>query len=292
MDVAYQLDCEWSLLAPTEIARALRRWHAQQPQLRRFGTPRQLLSFLHSAPAEQTDGPLLALLALARYDQLARRTLLQVLLPALKTQAERMASSPSRLREEVWEVLLYFAWETICGYPVERRRLCVATKLVLDVLHDATRELHRQPAGSDGPVEHELGWLIPAESTCEAEHAAPEDQAKEPAAPPEPVPPETIVLDGVAAGVLGRCDAELILLTRVDGIRLRLLARTIGVSYHALRQRRQRAEKRLREFLESDRNVSKRPFSTLVSYEGTVFLPECQPAASPPAIDVFAARAA
>jgi DNA-directed RNA polymerase specialized sigma24 family protein len=292
MDVAYQLDCEWSLLAPTEIARALRRWHEQQPQLRRFGSPRHLLCFLHSAPAEQTDGPLLALLALARYDQLARRTLLQVLLPALKTQAERMASSPSCLREEVWEVLLYFAWETICGYPVERRSVCVATKLVLDVLHDATRELHRQPAGSDEAVEHELGWLLPAEPTRDEENAAPEDHAKEPAAPPESVTPETVVLDGVAAGVLGRCDAELILLTRVDGIRLRLLARTIGVSYHALRQRRQRAEKRLREFLESDRDVSKRPLSTLVSYEGTVFLPECQRAATATAIDVFAERAA
>jgi DNA-directed RNA polymerase specialized sigma24 family protein len=293
MDVAYQLDCEWSLLAQTEIARALRRWHEQQPQLRRFGTPRQLLCFLHSAPAEQTDGPLLALLALARYDQLARRTLLQVLLPALKTQAERMASSPSCLREEVWEVLLYFAWETICGYPVERRRVCVATKLVLDVLHNATRELHRQPAGSDeSDRSGELRWLLPPEPTREDETPAREDQSREPVAPPEPVPPETVVLEGVAAGVLGRLDAELILLTRVDGIRLRLLARTVGASYHALRQRRQRAEKRLREFLESDRDVSKRPVSTLVSYEGTVFLPECQRTATATAIDVFAERAA
>jgi DNA-directed RNA polymerase specialized sigma24 family protein len=289
MDVAYQLDCEWALLARNEIARALRRWQQQQPQLRRFGSPRCLMCFLHSAPAEQTDGPLLALLELARNDQLARRTLLQVLLPALKAQAERM-THPACMRDEVWEVLLYFAWETICGYPVERRRVCVATKLVLDVLHNATRELHRQPASSDkSDQSHQLGWLLPNEPIRNEETAAPEEHATEPVAPPESLPPEAVVLEGVAAGVLGRRDAELILLTRVDGIRLRLLARTFGVSYHALRQRRQRAEQRLREFLESDRDVSIRPISTLVSHEGTIFRPECPPAA---AIDVLAARAA
>lgn len=292
MDVAYQLDCEWSLLARAEIARALRRWQEQQPQLRGFSSPRRLLCFLHSAPAAQTDGPLLALLALARDDRLARRTLLQVLLPALKAQAERIAY-PSWLRDEVWEVLLYFAWEAICRYPVERRRVCVATKLVLDVLHDATRELHRQPVGSDASDQSgELGWLLLIEPTREGEIAAPDERAREPVAPPDPVPPEAVVLEAVAAGVLSRWDAELILLTRLDGLRLRLLARTIGGSYHALRQRRQRAEKRLREFLESSSDVSKRPVSTLVSYEGTVFLPERQPVADPTAIDVLAERAA
>lgn len=291
MDVAHQLDCEWSLLARTELARALRRWQAQQPQLRRFASPRLLLSFLHSAPAEQTDGPLLALLALARHDRLARRTLLQVLLPALKTQAERIAYPPC-LRDEVWEVLLYFAWEAICCYPIERRRVCVATKLVLDVLHDATRELHRQPAGCDEAAEHELGRLLPTEPTRVEGAAAPEEPAREAVAPPRPIAPEAVLLEGVAAGVLERRDAELILLTRVDGIRLRPLALTIGVSYHALRQRRQRAEKRLREFLDSSRDVSKRPLSTLVSCEGTVSLPERQPAVTPIANDVLTERAA
>jgi DNA-directed RNA polymerase specialized sigma24 family protein len=292
VDVAYQLDCEWSLSARTEIARALRRWHEQQPLLRRFGSPGQLLRFLHSAPSEQTDGPLLALLALARHDLLARRTLLQVLLPALKAQAERMAY-PCWLRDEVWEVLLYFAWETICRYPVERRRTCVATKLVLDVLHDASRELRRQPAGVDkSDQSRELRWLLPSEPIRAEETSVLEEDTREPVAPAEPLPPEAVVLEAVAAGALARQDAELILLTRVDAIRLRLLAQTIGVSYHALRQRRQRAEKRLREFLASSSDVSKRLVSTLVSYEGTVSLAERQPANAPTAIDVLAERAA
>ena len=144
MDVAYQLDREWSRLARAEIARALPGWQKQQPQLCRFGSSHQLLVFLHSAPAEQTDAPLLALLALARTDRLAGRTLLQWLLPALKTRADRIAY-PCQRRDEVWEALLYFAWEVICCYPLERRRARVAANLVLDVLHHTTQELHQPP---------------------------------------------------------------------------------------------------------------------------------------------------
>jgi hypothetical protein len=292
VDVANQLDQEWSLLARTEVRRALQIWHQQQPQLRRFHSPQELLRFLHAAPAEQTDGPLLALLTLAGDEPLARRTLLQVLLPALKTQAERMVH-PACRRDEVWEVLLCVAWETICSYPLERRHVGVATKLVLDVLHDASRELRRQTVGTDKSDQlGEFGWLLANGPTPDQEAATSGDTGREPAAPAERLPPEAVVLEGVSAGVLGRADAELILLTRVDGIRLRLLARTLGTGYHALRQRRQRAEKRLRAFLASHRDVSKQPDSTLVSRAGTAPFPDPQPATAPSAIDVLAERAA
>ena len=77
------------------------------------------------------------------------------------------------------------------------------------------------------------------------------------------------MLAAVAAGAIAERDAELILQTRVDGIRLRLVARSFGVSYHALRQRRQRAEKRLRELLAANGDVSKQPLLDLTSYRGT-----------------------
>jgi DNA-directed RNA polymerase specialized sigma24 family protein len=271
MDVAYQLDREWSRLARTEIARVLPRWHERQPQLRRFSSARDLLAFLHTAPAEQTDAPLLALLELARDDKLAGRTLLQMLLPALKAQAERITYA-SCMRDEVWEVLLYFAWETICSYPVDRRRIGVATKLVLDVLHNGTRELHSQPIGSDESDQLDGRSPLPAKRS-RAEDTPPDEQANEPVAQPAPLPADAVLLEAVAAGALDRWDAELILRTRVDGIRLRLLAQAIGLSYHALRQRRQRAEQRLREFLTASRDVSKQPVSTLVSSERPDSLP-------------------
>ena len=92
-----------------------------EPQLRRFGTPQQLLVFLHAAPAEQTDAPLLALLALARRRRLAGR-FAAAGDPARPEGAGRAARHPAERRDELWELLLFFAWEAICSYPVERRR--------------------------------------------------------------------------------------------------------------------------------------------------------------------------
>lgn len=270
MDVAYQLDCEWPRLAAADVARALPRWQLRQPDLRPFATPRQLLRFLHSAPAGQTDLPLLALLELAQEEQLAGRTLLQVLLPALKTRADRIVY-PSQLREEVWELLLYSAWEAIRCYPLERRRLRVAANLVLQVVHRTTREL-RCTLHDVRPDEPDLGWLRPASHSDDDASGNGDRVLVEPAAPPARLAPEVVVLAGVAAGAISPADADLILRTRVDGIRLPVLARTEGVGYHALRQRRQRAERQLRHVLASQSNVSKQGDLDPVSYAGTFLL--------------------
>lgn len=290
MDVAYQLDVEWPLLARGKVARALPRWQKKKPELRAFGTPHQLMLVLHSAPAEETDGPLLALLALARHDRLAGRVLLQVLLPALKTRADRIVH-PAHAREEVWELLLYSAWETICSYPIERRRLRVAANLVLQVVHRTTRALRHPSLVHDDNDEPELTWLRPSadEDGGEPERAA---RLEEGVAPAGRVAPEAVVLAGVAAGVISPEDADLILLTRVDGIRLAVVARTQGVGYHALRQRRQRAEIHLRQLLSVQGDVSKRPVLDPVSYGGAFLLHARRRASAATAIDPAAARAA
>jgi hypothetical protein len=271
MDVAYQLDCEWPRLARTDVARALPRWQESHPELRRFATPGRLLRFLHSAPAEQTDAPLLALLELALDDRLAGRTLLQVLLPALKTRADRIVY-PSQLREEVWELLLYSAWEAICCYPLERRRVRVAANLVLEVVHRTTREL-RHGLHDVLAEQPDLDWLRPPSAADHADERANGDRALvELAAPAARIAPEAVVLAGVAARVISAADADLILRTRVDGIRLQVLARTLGVNYDALLKRRQRAESALRNLLLSDLDVRKGPVSDPVSYTGTFLL--------------------
>jgi DNA-directed RNA polymerase specialized sigma24 family protein len=292
MDVAYKLDCEWPLLARGEVARALPRWQAEQPQLRRFGSAQQLLVFLHSAPAAETDAPLLALLALARCERLAGRTLLQVLLPALKRRVNRIVY-PVYKRDEVWEILLYSAWEAICSYPVERRRFRVAANLVLLVIHRATRELHHSPAGSEAADEQkQRTWLVSLGSHRNRPAPPGEEWLSQVVAPPEPIAPEAAVVAAVAAGAISKRDAALILSTRVDGIRLQLIARTFGLSYHALRQRRQRAEQRLRAFLDSSCDVSKRPVLDPVSHTAPVCLPGRERAAGPAVTDVRAGRAA
>lgn len=248
MDVAYKLDCEWPLLARREIAARLAGWRLEEPSLARFAGPSQLLVFLHAAPASETDAALLALLRLARCDRLAGRTLLQVLLPALKTLAERVVW-PACRREEVWELLLFHAWQTICSYPLARRHR-VAANLVLLVLHQTTRELESIRA-----FEHDH------DDTDQLAHVLRLDGADRFSSG------ESVVADAVAAGVISESDGELILRSRVDGIRLRLLAAADGVGYNALRKRRQRAEAALRERLNPVQVVPKSAVSDLVLYE-------------------------
>ena len=244
MDVAAQLDREWSHLAGAGIARELPLWQRREPALACFTAPNALLRFLHSAPAAETDEPLLALLRIARRVRLAGRLLLQVLLPALKTQSERIVS-PAWRRDELWELLLFHAWETICCYPLARRRR-VAANLVLQVLHETTRELQRRFCSHD----HEQ--LLPG-------------HAVEPAANAD-IERESFVEAAVAMGAISEGDAELVLCTRVDGVHLRLLADMLGVSYGALRKRRQRAEAALRRTHAGVCDVPNPAVSDLVSY--------------------------
>ena len=262
-DPVSQLEREWERLERGPLSRALCRWRPRQPPLARFHEGRQLLRFLQSAPAGETNAPLLSLLALAREErpllalspkQLARRglaheqllagrLLLQAILPALKAQAERIRHRHGD-RDEIWELQLFYAWEAICSYPLERRHRRVAANLVLQVLHQTTRHLRddeRRRALASGYA------------------ASPRHSDHTPDARPAPLAP------ALAAGVLAASDAELILQTRLDGVSLRLAAQSRGVGYHALRQRRQRAEQRLRSFLLADGDVSNRPVSDLTS---------------------------
>ena len=198
---------------------------------------------MHAAPAAQTDKVLLALLTLAREDARAGRLVLQAILPALKKQAERINKRRGR-RDEVWELLLFYAWQSICAYPL-RRGSRVAANLVLQVLHDTTRELYHPHSHREQPLsDHDLDELLTRNSCPDVDGCEPPNM-------------EGSVMDALVARVIGERDAELILKSRIDGVRLRLLARASGVSYHALRQRRQRAEAQLRLLLETTGDVSK-----------------------------------
>lgn len=270
MDVAHKLDCEWPLLARREVAACLAGWRANQPELARFADPAQLLAFLHAAPAPETDPVLLALLTLARRDRLAGRTLLQVLLPALKTQAERIVH-PACRREEVWELLLFNAWQAICSYPLPRRGR-VAANLVLQVLHETTRELESMRAFErDHDDVDQLAHVLRLDCAENVSCG------------------ESVVAEAVAAGVISASDGELILRTRVDGIRLRLLAAMHSVGYATLLKRRQRAEATLRKLLEPAAAVRKSTVSDLVLYERPSARRAC---ASTPANAERVARAA
>jgi len=248
MDPISDLEREWQTIAPGELARAFPVWQEARPALRRFASAARLLSFLQSSSPAETDAPLHALLGLAAHDRLAGRLCLQAILPALKSQSTRIAHAPDR-HEELQALLLAHAWAAIRSYPVTRTRR-VAANVVLQVLHDSTRELRRLSAAASGPRE-DASDSGPFGSSLE--------QAGELAAAP-PAPPlgvEGLLAEAVAAAAIDRSDAELILLTRVDGVALRTLAASRGVSRDALLKRRQRAEARLRSRIETGERCPK-----------------------------------
>jgi hypothetical protein len=247
--VVAQLELEWPLLARRELAVALARWRRRQPALRRFQRTEDLLAFLHGAAAPESDAPLVALLVLAGDDRDAGRFVLQAILPALKAQARRLATHATA-RDELWELLLFHAWEAICTYPVTRRRR-VAANLVLQVLHDTSRELRR---GSH----IEIRAAKPPTPTTRA-HAR---SARQVVSGP---PPRRLVRAAVMAGVIRRRDAALILTTRLRNAELHRLAHHSGVSYEALLKRRQRAERALRMWPPLRANVRNRTPGVLTS---------------------------
>ena len=246
MNAVSQLDREWSTIATGEVADGFSRWRRRESSLRRFASPPQLLAFLRGATELESDAPLLALLLLAPSEPLAGRLLLQAILPALKAQSARIAHPRVGL-EELWELLLFHAWQAICCYPVAKRRRQVAANLVLQVLHDTTRELQR-----DDPP-----------------HAAARfSDSRTPPPAPAPLGPgeaELLVLAAAAAGAIAARDAELILESRLGGIRIGSAAKGLAASEGALYKRRQRAENRLAQFLGARGDVQETTLSDLIS---------------------------
>lgn len=253
LNVVHQLEQEWPALLERQLAPAFIRWRSAQPPLRHFEQPSQLLRFLHAAPSSATDEPLLALLILARNDTVAGRFVLQAVLPALKAQAQRLARRRVP-HDELWELLLFYAWQAIRTYPVARRCRTVAANLVLQVLHDTTRELDRcrRPAHTRRPCPIGDHGLPINAVACRRPRRSPARRA-------------FLVLAAVRANVISRRDATLILRSRFQDIPLSVLAEEAGVPYQALLKRRQRAEQTLREWSRVQGNVRNRSRKVLTS---------------------------
>lgn len=248
-DVVTKLEREWPLLLQRPLPAAFASWRHRQSVLRRFDRVSDLLPALHQAASVESDPLLLALLVLAADDPLAGRVVLQAILPALKTQARTLARRDAS-RDEIWELLLYYAWSAIRTYPTRTRLRKVAANLVLQVLHDTTRELarNRRPA-----------HLAGAPPTAPATPSTP-------GRPRRRVGYRTgLVFDGVRAGVISRRDAALILRSRVHDVPLAVLADEADVPYDALRKRRQRAERALRQWRFRQRDVPNRRVAVLTS---------------------------
>lgn len=233
------LEAEWRGLLRGELGTRFRVWRARDGGLARFGEPDALIAFLHRrGPPDAKDAVLLALLVHAQQEPLAGRMVLQAMLPGLKSLSSRLARSVVSF-DELWQILFACLWERIVTYPVERRPSRVAANLLRDTLKRTLAELRREANALAQLPELSLDDL--------------DDLLGAAASPPADADghgdPEALLRRAVAAGAVTGEEAELILATEIDGVPMATVAERLGVSYNAVKIRRQRAEQRLLEFL-------------------------------------------
>jgi DNA-directed RNA polymerase specialized sigma24 family protein len=122
---------------------------------------------------------------------------------------------------------------------VERRPSRVAANLLRDTLKRTLAVLKREAKAQGQLLEvplDEFDDLLATDASSDGEADGSVDV-------------EAILRRAVVAGRVTGEEAELILATEVDGLPLAAVAERLGISYNAVKIRRQRAEQRLLEFL-------------------------------------------
>ncbi len=221
--VMQELDNQWLATAASPTARrALIRWGRRHPVLSDLGDLNDVVAARHDPTV--VHEVLAALAALAPADELAARTLLQMLLPGLVAMIGTIGQGDRDASGEI----VSLAWERIRTYPTTRHG-SVAANVVLDVRkrYLALRPDRREVALSlvpepldEGPSTEELvlGVLM-IEEMADAQHA----------------------------GVMTHEVLSTILRTRIGGEPLAEVAADRGVDANVLCGRRWRAERRLRD---------------------------------------------
>jgi len=223
-----RLHDEWLHLARSpQAAQTLAGW-AVDPALRGFSNLEEVIAEIHrrGRPAE-SDRILLALLRRAATNNLAAQTVLQALMPGLKSlmSAYRLTGDP----EEVATAVVEAAFERIRRYPCDRRPARVAANL----LHDTRQVLWR-----DGCREHRLR-LATEPLTEPAVSGMRGSVTQDRSSTDELV---DLVAEAVRLRHVRPCGARLILLTRVLDVPVEALAYETGTKALTVRKRRQRAE--------------------------------------------------
>jgi DNA-directed RNA polymerase specialized sigma24 family protein len=232
MPMDSSLQSDWRQVRHSVILGAgFRARQVTEPALARFPDAGALVRFMREpASRVEKDAVLGALLSWARDEPLGARVVLETIRPGLLNLSARLMRN-AREKEELRSIVLLAAWEVIRRYPLEHRPRRVAANLLLDTLKATLVELGRQSEWS----------AMRSFATVEAEASSvPEEIDRD---------VDGLLERAVAAGALSPEEAEVILSSRFDGIDLAELARAAGVSYNAMKVRRQRAERRLIVFL-------------------------------------------
>lgn len=217
-----QLDAQWPRIARSpEARRALIRWANDD---RRFGGMNDLVDVVDARHDPAIAGSIeRALAAIAPTDELAARTLLQMLLPGLV----RLKATVGRTDADATHEFVVLAWERIRTYPTTRHG-SVAANVVLDVRKNYVKMRLAAIDVAAGPVPEAAST-----DTSPEEHLL-----------------GVAVLDDLVgatrAGVVTPDALSTILRTRLGGEKIADIAAEQRVDAQMARQRRWRAERRLR----------------------------------------------
>ena len=132
--VLEQLDREWARIAQgCRGRRALRGWWAAGATERDRGTLGGLVEWINErGHPEASDAALLVLVRHAPEDDLAARTALQAMMPAMKNLTAKFCTCGAWDSEETAAIVVAAMWERVRNYPVERRPAKVSANLALD----------------------------------------------------------------------------------------------------------------------------------------------------------------
>lgn len=215
------LDHDWhDLLQRRSTRHCYRTWQDEDHVFAGHGSLDDLMNALRRQhhPAD-ADLVLAALARRAATDDLAARTLLQALLPGLRSIANvHYWLAP---REELEASLVAVAWEHIRRYPITTRPRRIAANVLLDTGHHLRRAHPPHPAQA-----------IADPGNFEGLGAAP--------GPGEVL--TALVFAAVAKGALLPEPASLIIRTRVLDERVTDIAKRLGYPADTIRHRRRRAE--------------------------------------------------
>lgn len=233
MSTIASLGREWQTLARSPaLAEALRRWSRDDPALAAFDVVGDLVAYAHSRdrhPAD-VDAVLAALAKKATTDDMAARTLLQLLLPGLAALARRHRWLGDA--EERDQAVVAVAYERIRTYPFDARPRRIAANVILDTAQRLLAERDRQrrePPPNEGEQGLEALIAEPGEAPSASEELL------------------ELLAWAHRRGHLTADAVRLIALTRVAGMTPAELVPQFGCDDYRVRRRRHRAERRLKE---------------------------------------------
>ncbi|HET7486505.1 MAG TPA: hypothetical protein VFJ85_01155 [Acidimicrobiales bacterium] len=222
------LEREWRVLVGSPAAaESLVRWRGDDA-LARFHTLAELVEHVarRSTPVGERDRVLVALAMRASDDDLAARTVLQLLLPGCKALIGRFRWSAESADELAAEIVSDL-YDRIRAFAGRRARSYVAATL----LNGTKKRLVRQGSDRERP-------------TCLEDEAQALELAEPAAVPAAADELAELLAWAVSAGHLDAGEAELISLTRTGELSVATLCPP-GPAAATLRQRRRRAELRL-----------------------------------------------